>query len=370
MSLHWLLFVTVVLLLLQVQIYRWWGMRGIRYERYFNVSKCAEGDTVHLVEKVANRKWLPLPWLRLESLIHAHLKFHTQFDMDISSGERYQNHKSLFSLLPYMQITRRHRVVCTKRGCYRLNSAYMTCGDLFGWFRTAMPLTLDVELIVHPKPIPISEVPLPSHSWLGDITVRRWIVEDPFMTAGVREYRPDDPFHRIHWKSSARTGQLQVHRNDFTADRRLMVYLNFELDEKMWKQVTDPETIERGIRYAAAIVRYAISRGMDAGFGCNGRTIDEDPTRSLRIAPNSGKAHLEQVFDAMARLVIERTTPFDTFLQEDIERKVSNLDYVFITAYKSDKMKEHIRRLETNGNAVSVVLLHPDSGQGEVRAHA
>lgn len=190
------------------------------------------------------------------------------------------------------------------------------------------------------------------------------------MIAGVREYRTGDPFHRIHWKSSARTGKLQVHRNDYTADRRLMVYLNFELDEKMWKQVTDPEMIEQGIRYAAAIVRFAIGQGMEVGFGCNGRTLDEDPTQSLRIAPKSGKAHLEKILDAMARLVIERTTPFDTFLEQDIEQAVQDYDFVFISAYKSDKMKERIRSLEANGNAVTVILLRPETLQNEVRKHA
>ena len=63
--------------------------------------------------------------------------------------------------------------------------------------------------------------------------MRRWIVDDPFMLAGVREYQYGDSMRDVNWKATAKTGNLQVNQRDFTADRRLMVYLNVEDHEKM-----------------------------------------------------------------------------------------------------------------------------------------
>ena len=95
------------------------------------------------------------------------------------------------------------------------------------------------ELLVYPKPalVPIHE--LPYHSWQGDQSVRRWIISDPFIIAGVRGYQAGDTYKQINWKATAKTGTLQVHQYDFTADRRLMIYLNVDDAEGMWRSVTE-----------------------------------------------------------------------------------------------------------------------------------
>ena len=74
-----------------------------------------------------------------------------------------------------------------------------------------------------------------SHGWQGDITVRRWINEDPFYPAGVREYRPGDEMRRINWKAVARTGDLQVNQFDYTADRKLYLLVSMWKSRKRWR---------------------------------------------------------------------------------------------------------------------------------------
>ncbi|MDF2714286.1 MAG: hypothetical protein K0R28_1211 [Paenibacillus sp.] len=361
MSVHWLLIVTAVVLLLQGKAYQWWGLRGVSYGRHFDTRACFQGEEVQLIEVIANRKIIPLPRLRLESLMQSGLRFHSQSNLDISSGELFQNHRSLFSLMPYTQITRKHRVLCLKRGCYDLQTATMTGGDLFGMFVTYRTLHFDKQtrLLVYPERIPLGDIPLPSHSWQGDISVQRWIVDDPFRIAGVREYRYGDAMNMINWSATARSGALQVHRRDFTADHRIMIVLNFEITETMWGAVTIPERIEKGIAYAAAIAESCIAKGIDTGFGCNGPVIDR-PKQSVRIPPSGGDAHLTDLYEAMAMLQIERTEGFSEYLDYDLLQGTSNTDFIFLTSYVSDKMERQFERLRQNGNAVQIMPLTDD----------
>ena len=83
----------------------------------------------------------------------------------------------------------------------------MTAGDLLGIKDPFSQNNLQANLVVYPSIIPMQEVPLPSHNWQGDISVRRWIVDDPFIISGVREYRAGDGMNQISWKATARTGQ-------------------------------------------------------------------------------------------------------------------------------------------------------------------
>jgi uncharacterized protein (DUF58 family) len=365
MSIYWFLFVTLIILLAQGFIYRRFGFKRLHYSRVFSTSACFMGDEVQVLETISNRKLLPLPWLLLQSQIHTNLQFKQQSNLGISKGDYYQNHKSLFSLMPFTQITRKHHVICLKRGCYKLSTASMTCGDAFGIGRISATLRLDAELVVYPKLIPMDEVPLPSRSWQGEVIVRRWIIEDPFIIAGAREYRQGDPLGGINWKATARIGQLQVHNYDHTANHSVMIMVNFDLSVNARLQVSDPERIEKAISYAATLADWVISQGMEAGFACNGY-IEEDPKQPIRVAPQGGQEALMGLLHILGKLVIARSIGFEQFLGEEIKRGTADMDIVLITAYISEVMEAHIQQLRAAGNVVTLIHLAADEPVKEV----
>lgn len=357
MAIHWVLLVAVIVIQLQILLFKRFALRRISYERYFDRNACFAGEQVQLIERTANRKLLPVPWLRLEAVMSAHLGFQGQSDMGINSGEIFQNHTSLFSLMSYTEITRRHVVDCKHRGYFVLNSVTMTSGDLLGVVSVHKQLHLDSRLIVYPRPVPIEEVPLPSSSWLGELVVRRWIIEDPFYLMGVREYRDGDALNSIHWKATARTGRLQVNQRAFTADHRLLLLLNIEDSEGMWNVVTNSELIEQGITYAASIADYTIRLGIPTGFSSNGRLIDGPLRTPVYVASDTGMSHLGLIFEAMAKLELRRSIPCEDLLMECADRGDSNLDIVLITTYVNDKINVAIDRLQTLSNRVEILRL-------------
>jgi uncharacterized protein (DUF58 family) len=363
MSIQWVIFITIVVALLQGVVFRRWGLKRIKYFRYFNVPAVFEGQEVEMVEVISNEKLLPVPWLRVESKISANLKFQRQFNLDI---QHQQFHKSLFSLMPYTRIVRWHRIKCLKRGCYYLNSVAMTCGDLFGFQDASREFQLSAQLLVYPKLIRVEDIPLPSHSWQGDVTVKRWIVDDPFMISGVRDYAYGHPLNRINWKATARTGKIKVNTLDFTANPRLMVYLNIDISEDMWDAVTEPERIERGISYAASIAQHVISRGIEVGFASNGYLIDR-PGEPVRIMPRCSSQHLVTIYEYLAKLVIARSVTFFTFLEQDLAKGVTGMDFLIITSYVSTRMESQIKKLKEYGNAVEFLWLHPQRDTGGER---
>ena len=318
------------------------------------------GEEIQMVEVIANRKLLPLPWLRLESLMHVNLRFAEQDNLNITTGEYFQNHRSMFSLMSYKQVTRRHRVTCSKRGYYSLQSVAMTCGDLVSYAKVSTSIPVQATVTVYPPTIPLEELPLPAHSWQGDSPVKRWIVEDPFYISGVREYRYGDSLNGINWNATARSGKLQVHQREFTADHRVMIYLNVEESAEMWRDVINEDRIEQGIIYAATLIERTLSQGIETGFGYNGPMVERPKNESVRIHASSGQQQWLHLLDTMARLLIVRSQPFDEFLQTDIDETRSNTDYIFITAFVSDKIQYQVERLERNGNAVIVLPLLDD----------
>jgi uncharacterized protein (DUF58 family) len=356
MSIYWFLFITFLILTLQGWIYRRWSFSYIHYSRKFSASSCFRGDEIQILETIANRKLLPLPWLLLQSQFHTELQFQHQNNLDISKGQFYQNHKSIFSLMPYTQIVRKHRVICLKRGFYRLNTVSMTSGDAFGLSKTYQTVPLEGELLVFPKPIAMEDVPLPSRSWQGEVIVRRWILDDPFIVAGAREYRYGDTLSSINWKSTARNGVLQVHNRERTADHRVIIMVNFDLNESVQTQISDPDTIEKALSYAITIADWVISQGMEVGFACNGYSIDA-PKEPIYMTPRGGHEALNELNHLLAKLVIAQSIGFEQFMANTIHNQFVDSDIVLISAYISLEIQMHIEHLQATGNIVTIVEL-------------
>ena len=186
--------------------------------------------------------FFPVPWLRLESKISANLQFEkkSQLDNEIDSGDY---HRTLFSLMPYQKVRRRQSLTCTKRGYYRFETVSLTTGDAFGISDSFKSVQSAAEITVYPQLVAMEDIPLPAHSWLGDMIVRRWIIEDPFLVSGVRDYSYGDSMNSINWKATARTNRMQVSKKDFSADHNLMIYINFNQTTDIWMPIIDEQTL-------------------------------------------------------------------------------------------------------------------------------
>ena len=349
MELHRLLLVAVVIIALQGWVYRRWGLKRLTYERRFSREAVHAGEEIEMVETIANRKLLPLPWLRLESMIPGPLRFHHDANLDISAGQMYQHHRSVFSLMPYTQIRRRHRIVCMRRGFYRLRSVTMTCGDAVGLAPATVQLELDAQLIVYPRLVSLREIPLPFHEWQGDLSVRRWIVSDPFFISGVRDYRYGDPTNRINWKATARSGQIKVNNEEYTTRRRLMIMINLAAEGRLM----DSERAETALSYAATIAHRSIAQQFEVGFGCNGHL--EEERGMVRIAPAAGVDHLAFLLTAMAKLAIDIEGPFAELLEQELADHAMHTDYLLITEQIDDRLQDVIHRLRMRGDTVGTM---------------
>ena len=349
-----LLIVSVFLALLIVQgfLISRFALRGFHYTRSFSQRTATEGDTVTFTEVIRNKKPLFLPWLRIESNISPDLHFESEQELDVRFN---RFHKSVFTLPAFSQVTRRHRVKLTHRGHYTLNRLSVTAGDLMGVIAVEGEYSAPAEIFVYPQLLPENDLPLPSTRYQGDVSVRRFIIDDPFLVNGIRAYRAGDPMRDIHWAATARTGALQVKTHDFTADPKLLVLINCQKSEKQWTELMDYEqgVIEKAISMAATLCMRALKNGAEAGFAANMPLDDEKECAYL--APVGGAGAGDLIMSALASLKIKRLKRFPSFLEE-MER-LSGMDIVILTCYVCKETEKHIEALRRAGNAVTVYLM-------------
>lgn len=358
MSIVWILVSVGIVILAQGLLVGLFGLKNVGYDRRFSRRSAYEGERVELVEIIRNRKILPVPWIRVESRISPFLRFGHGGQSEEREISADQYHKSVFYLGPFSQITRRHDVTCLKRGHYEAGSVALTAGDLLAAWMKTRQMSLSCALDVYPRLLSEDELDTPSTRWQGELAVKRWIMPDPFLVSGIRDYRAGDPLRDVHWRASARTGTLQVKTRDYTADPRMLVVLNVQASEEQWGDLMDyeQEGIEQGVRIAATLCQRALDAGVEAGFATNACMTGEKGTgKTILIPARRANDQMEILLTAMARMEIHREITFPTLLEALCD--LQGEDILILSVYDSEQIQSRLDMLRAAGNSVTMMML-------------
>ena len=350
MSTVWIAVVVVLLALGQTLYYHRRGLRRVQYARHFSQDRVFAGEEVELTEVLSNDKLLPVPWVRVESRISSRLQFQRQENLNIAMD---LFHKSMFFLGSYSKITRRHRILCTRRGYYDCSLVSIVAGDLFGVAHDRADVLGDAKLFVYPAILKPEELPDTALRWQGDVTVKRWILPDPLLVTGIRDYRSGDPLKDVHWGATARTGSLQVKQRDYTVSPRALLVLNCQISERLMgaMEPADVDYLEGGVRICATLAAWCVRSGVEVGFLTNGESRLESV--DLRIPPRCSEAQLDRILEALAVLKIRMTLDLHVLLDRELEAGISGLDILIVSAYWSAVLEERARKLRQMGNSVT-----------------
>lgn len=324
------------------------GLKDLSCTRSFSAPAAFEGEEGEVIEVVRNDKPTIIPWLMVESRISPHLRFGRQDNLHVSGEMHYC---SQFTLMPYQQIRRRHRVRYLHRGAYNLGNASLTAGDLLGFSKFQRTQDLDAPLLVYPRLMSDDELPIPMSRMLGELTRRPQLLQDPFLVRGIRPYMPGDPVRDIHWPATARTGEAQIRVHDYSARTKLLVVLNVQKRELQWHDhisEEDGEFVERAISLAATVCVRSLREGLAVGFAANMPVGDSH--ESTVLLPTDGAAREEELLATFARLKVLRTENFPAFL--DGLAGLTGMDMVVMSSYDSESIQTALEQLRRSGNQI------------------
>lgn len=170
-------------------------LTGLDCERTLDTDTVREGESVSVSVTVKNRRGWPIPWIFIEDL--------TPRGFTVS-GEKMR----LAVLMPGRSLELTYRLQCPRRGYHRIGPLMMESGDLFGLQKRFRTGQRQHYISVLPTVAYIDTFNIASRRPQGPVRISNRVYEDPTRIAGLREYSPGDPLNRIHWKASARTGDL------------------------------------------------------------------------------------------------------------------------------------------------------------------
>ena len=322
-------------------VYHFFGIKGLSYTAALNKSEVMEGDTVVLTEELSNRKPLPLPFVKTEIIAPCLLDFNTDAK---TSKEQLCYIPSVFSLKGREKCTRVRNIKCMGRGVFELGASSLYGSDLFGFSGFTLLTGVKEPLTVLPAPLNAEDFEPCSKLFFGDVIVRRFICEDPFLISGSHEYTGREPMNTIFWNGTARAGKLMALNKDFTTSARVLILLSFQRRDDIITSAPD-SVCEALIKAAALALDEAVRIG--AEFALTMNLPDEEP-----LEVNSGEGFRMKQLRRLAAVKADCKCGVAEFI--DSVSMGGYTDIVLITPTLSTDTADKLKKLQNQGYGVFV----------------
>ena len=335
----WLLFRVSYVLLFAVPacwLIAWYNTLHLEADVDRRTDRAQVGQEAQEIIEVRNRFWLPKLWLDIED--PSTLPQHRSRRIVIIPPRRSRNWVVDTPLL--------------RRGLFDWGPLRITATDPFGFFRRVREFGGSQQILVYPPVVELPHFQAPPANLPGEGRFRRRTHYVTPNASGIRQYAPGDAFNRIHWRSTARTGEMMV--KTFELDPASDIYVVLDLEARVHHGSGDESTEEYAVRAAASIARHYLVQNRAVGFISFGK--------DLRVLePERSGQQMTRILEtlAMARAVGE--APVGNLLQEEQRRFGRHTTLVLVTASTDDQWLTAMQSLVQRGVRAAVVLVDPSS---------
>jgi hypothetical protein len=168
-----------------------------------------------------------------------------------------------------------------RRGLYQIGPLVIEHEDPFGMARSTIAVGMPDRLVVVPAitDLPAGGPTLADGEGSANLVQRRVTGNDDDLT--TREYRTGDALRRVHWRASARRGELMVRQEEHRShpdariilDTRLAGYPDADIDDSdVWHPVFSSDSFEWTVRMLASLGVHLDTTGFQVTIEETGKT--------------------------------------------------------------------------------------------------
>lgn len=246
------------------------------------------------------------------------------------------------------------RTPLVRRGHFRIDPLQIRTGDPFGFFEAAASVGHGVTLVVYPRiePLPLWRLP-PANIEGAHASPERTLQTTPLAT-GVRPYAPGDSMNRIHWRTTARLGEIQV--KEFDLEQTADAWIFLDLDAAWEAGSDDGSTTEVAVRVAASVADKALAENRAVGLSVNGHRLTVLP-------PDRGGRQRLKILGLLAAVEADGKTPLAEALVTGLGRMRRGMTAIVITASADPSFVRPLSMLRPRG--IGTVVIHLDGAAYE-----
>ena len=336
------------------------GLEGLDYSLELEKYLAEPQEVVGMSSVICNQKRMMLPSLRIRENLPDGVCIHESLKGKESQGDGIFQRAYLETrlyLAGWQKVEIQRKVSFSKRGSYRFPEVSLDAGDFLGITSKRKMAEGRVEIVVKPEPSQNVQMQQLLGGFLGNVSVRRFWMEDPMIPAGFREYTGREAFRDISWTHSARCGTWMVKEYDHTADLSCLVLLDISCRE-VWKKDMEERT-EECFSMARTVCEMLEERDFSYEFMTN--AVVQGPLGTVQgVWQGKGKIHLEEILEILGRATHHFGDHLPSLLHYAEAKRGENRTCILISLEEWRECQEEILHLR-NMTGYEVLSLYPQA---------
>ena len=342
-------------------------LKGIEFDYRSTKLLVEPEEEFDIITTVTNTKRRFVPFIKLDQAFPKELLIKGVKPTITSDARGYNRYIRTLYIMPRSKYIKRETAALPARGRYILQGAYLRGGDFMGFSDQLKKYHILREVVVYPKAVPTGEIEMVMGGIMGDISVRRLVIEDPILVVGFREYSGREPMKAISWNHSARVGKLMVKQFDYTIDPAISVILDVESKghegrvSSLRSEIDataaqgDSEKKEFAFSTARTVCQTLEDRGMKYDFLTNA-TVADSFTRWSYLPESIGSQHFSTIMEGLGRATHNHVESLTSLSENFVQKRLYDRFVILITIKDRADTAKDISYIESNNGGKVFVI--------------
>jgi uncharacterized protein (DUF58 family) len=235
-----------------------------------------------------------------------------------------------------------------RRGRYLFLEVRAVIEDAFGLQRAEMPLSAPWTLLVYPRLVELDRLFSEGGTYAQD--GRRLLLRRPsgFDLHSVRDYEHGESLRKVHWRSTAKRGDLMVKELEDSPRDEVAILLDGDASAAVG------ESFDVQVRAAGSLLRAQARRGRRAFLLVNGARRTDQRVHSY-------ETDWRQAYDLLAAAEADSQTPAAALLGDEGSSVARALELTVVTASLSPLLVERLLQRTLSQRRSALVFVDPAS---------
>jgi len=316
---------------------------GIKFDYQCSKLLVEPDEEFEVVTTITNTKLRFVPYIKMNQIFPSSIKVRNLLPDRVSDMGDHSYYSASLYLMPRSKYIRKVSGVLPRRGCHTFQGANLLGGDFMGFSEHPRRFPAEREIVVYPKAVDVGNVDIVMGGIMGDISVRRLVMEDPVLIAGFRDYSGREPMKAISWNHSARVGKLMVRQFDHTIDPAISIMLDVE--DKI--RAGSAERKELAFSMTRSVCQNLENQGMKYDFITNSTTADAFSKWSY-MPESIGLRHFSVIMEGLGRADYNHTGSLRRLAERFVEKRLYDRFVILVTVKSKADVSSEIAAIENN----------------------
>ena len=289
------------------------------------------GDHASITIIVENLGILPTPYVYVKSEILCSLIERNRGELIFLGGDKssWINNEIFF----------------TKRGVYDFSDITLEANDLFYIFKSVKNIHNELHIKVYPKVYDLSNINIGGRDSYENIINSKNGIDDFTLIKDIRKYNTGDNLKKVHWKLSAKHGELYVKNFDAISGKECNLFINMHEDNLSNDLFEHIE--EDMVDFLVSLAKYMMINKIKTRL-----FIHSNQQKNIEM---ESKEEFLGLMEYFLNSKSDATLEFTSFIKSNIKH-ISKGNWIgFVTITVDDSLRNMLMNLKEMGYRVNVI---------------